>query len=497
VQTFIIELKERAPALSFLAKIAVMVTLMGCSIEPRVDEVSVEENGPFKTSISSLSDLSIEAFRNRQFGSEIIIESKIEVACAIPTTNRSIPEAVGTYQSYMASYKSDGLRVYTRINIPDGPEPEGGFPVIIFAHGWVGAEAAPSYTLGCDPASMYSEVTDAYARAGFMVFVPGYRGHATVDGVVGQGNDFIKVWDNGTYLSTILYAVDVMNLMAGIQSSGTIENDLLPQQVSFKTDALNLSGHSQGGDVALTVLAATGEGAANGLSIKKASIWSGGFADRLTLMRTYHPLEQAPESFMSGDGNWTGTAVGDSGAVNPNFIFAYPPAWIETVDTQAWSWQKDTWKFPTVKAVLDDSFAKTYQTLNDYVEDISGATYALTQDDTGKVIDQHDAVVALAMGAIGGFNDSHYLREPLSLHFSDRDHISLPAWNYDLCERVNTAGGACVPFEYPENDHGMRVSKHKWFSSENAVEGYATMVARDVRFFNGDDPATVSFLGGN
>lgn len=446
--------------------------------------------------IASLSDLSLERFRNRTYSSEIKLETKIDWACADSEKVAALPNSDQTYQSYMASYLSDGLRVYTRINIPDGPEPEGGFPVIIFAHGWVGAEAAPDYTLGCDPASMYSQITDSYARAGFIVFIPGYRGHATVNGVVGEGNDFIKVWDNGTYLSTIFYAVDVMNLMAGMKSSGSLQGDLLPNAVNYQSDKIHLSGHSQGGDVALTVLAATGEGAANDLSIEKASIWAGGFADRLTLMQTYHPIQKTTQSFMSGDGDWTGTARGKSGAVNPNFIFAYPPDWIETVQTDAWTWQKDEWNFPAVKAVLDDSFTKTYQTLTDQVSDISDIEFSLSEGTDGKLIVRHDPDITNAMRKIGGYNYARYLSEPLSLHFSDRDHTSLPAWNYDVCDRANAAGGQCAAFEYFENTHGMRVSKHDWFSSENAVEGYAYMVARDVAFFRGKDPQNILFPGG-
>lgn len=467
--------------------------LSACGTAEPVSALHVDEPAEIAAAIESLQELSIDTFRARKFHSEVKIETRLDIPCVNPDKVRSLPEAKGGYASYMASYMSDGLRVYTRINIPYGPAPESGFPVIIFAHGWVGVDAAPSYTLGCDPASMYSEITDAYARAGFLVFIPGYRGHATVNNVPGDGVDYIKAWDNGTYLSTIFYAVDVLNLLGGLKTSGILENPLTQQSVNYQTDAFNLAGHSQGGDVALTVLAATGEGAANGLAIENASIWSGTFADRLTQMRTYHPLQKTPEAFLSGDGDWTGSAVGVSGEVNPNFIFAYPPDWIETPHPKDWTWQKDTWSFPSVKAVLTDSLTKTYETLNASVGDIDNAAFRLSESEDGRVIIEHDRDVAKDMNRIGGYNFADYVKEPLILHFPDRDFYSLPAWNFDLCARVNAVEGDCHPFQYAGNTHGMRLSKHEWFSGVTHQDGYAAMAARDVTFFKGGDPQTITF----
>lgn len=467
--------------------------MSSCGVQDIGQKMSLPLVKTVSPNLKSLSDLSVETLRSRSYGADIKIETRLEGPCVDSENVKSLPDANGTYKSYMASYKSDGLRVYTRINVPDGTEPEGGFPVIIFAHGWVGAEAAPSYTLGCDPASMYSEITDAYARAGFLVFIPGYRGHATVNDIPGDGIEYMEAWDNGTYLSTIFYSVDVLNLMAGMKSSGVLSSIHLDADVNFRTDGVNLSGHSQGGDVALTVLAAVGEGADNGLQIDKAVIWSGAIADRLTQMRTYHPLQKTPEAFVSGDGTWTGSAIGAGGEVNPNFIFGYPYDWIETPHPDAWTWQKETWSFPSVKSVLEDSLTKTYEALNMSVDDISGAAFDLMEAENGEVIIRHDPDVAQAMRQIGGYDFDVYLSEDLVLHFPDRDLVSLPAWNYDLCTRVNNSGGDCIPFEYFENNHGMRVSQHDWFASEDAVDGYASMVARDIAFFGGQDPSVIKF----
>lgn len=469
-----------------LASIALLlVALTDCAPSPSTTNTEIS------TGIGSLSELTIDALRARSYGAEIIVEEELDIQCVDGDVVSSLPNAAGTYKSYMASYDSDGLRVYTRLNIPDGSVPAGGFPTIVFAHGWVGAEAAPTYTLGCDPKSMYSENTDAYARAGYAVIIPGYRGHATVNGVAGEGIEFLHAYDNGSYLSPTFYAVDVINLMAGIAEG--IESPFLDREITFDISDLKLTAHSQGGDVALTVLAATGEGAKNGLEFTQASIWSGTFPDRFTQARTYHAMNKTPEAFLAGDGEWNGTAIGKNGEINPNFVFGYPRDWIETPHPSEWTWQKDTWDVGSVKDAVITKFDQMYETLDTRVGDMGEVAYNVQESEDGSFAIIHDASVAEWMQKIGGFRFPEYLSEPLILHYPDRDFSSFPEWNTGLCRRILEAGGQCSTFEYVENTHGMRLGKHVWHTSESAVEGYAPMVARDVEFFKGGDPATIPF----
>lgn len=68
--------------------------------------------------------LSIEALRQGEYpGSEIIIEQTLN-----PGTN---------YQRFIASYKSEGLKIYGLLTVPDGVPPESGRPAIIFNHGYI------------------------------------------------------------------------------------------------------------------------------------------------------------------------------------------------------------------------------------------------------------------------------------------------------------------------------------------------------------------------
>ena len=99
-----------------------------------------------------------------------------------------------------------------------------------------------------------------------MVLTPGWRGHGTVNGIPAEGFGFMQAWDNGSYISPIFYAIDVLNLIEGIGTindidwaSWGIQNDWKPR---LDAGRIHINGHSQGGDVALTVLAVSGENSA-------------------------------------------------------------------------------------------------------------------------------------------------------------------------------------------------------------------------------------------
>ena len=102
-------------------------------------------------------------------------------------------------------------------------------------------------------------------------------------------------------------------------------------------ERIHLIGHSQGGDVALIAFACSGAGTRLRQPARAASIWSGTFPSRLTQLETYNPMERAAPAFLAGDSNWNGTAVGSDGSTNPDFVFGYPPDWIETPHPSQWT----------------------------------------------------------------------------------------------------------------------------------------------------------------
>ena len=195
------------------------------------------------------------------------------------------------------------------------------------------------------------------------------------------------------------------------------------------------------------------------------------------------------EAFMSGDGQWTGSATGSDGTVNPNFIFGFPSDWIGTVDPDSadWTWQAETWSTPTVAAALQSKYSEMYEAVNTFVSDINNASFEIVTDETGKTVVQHDPRLAQAMQGIGGWNYEKYLSEALHFHHSDQDYYSPSRWNALLSSRINAAGGHSVDYVYPRNNHSLLISQYDWFSDGEVIEGIGYMLERDLALFSSDD----------
>ena len=169
-------------------------------------------------------ELTIPYLREREYKSNLG-----ELILSHETTN---------YTAYLTNFDSDGLRVNGLLTKPKGEQPEGGFPAIIFVHGYI----PPSqYNTRED----YASYVDFLARNGFVVFKIDLRGHADSEGEAGGG-----------YYSSD-YIIDTLNAYAALQSSGFV-----------KKDAIGLWGHSMAGNVIMRSMAAKPE-------IAGVAIWSG------------------------------------------------------------------------------------------------------------------------------------------------------------------------------------------------------------------------------
>ncbi len=432
------------------------------------------------TSIGSLGELSTEHLRARSYDGAVTAATDIDC-----------PGRAAGAKSRMLSYTSDGLALYARLELPASAAPAGGYPVVLFLHGWVGADSAPDYPFSCNDGGYYAHIINAWADAGYVVLMPGYRGHGTVNGKPADGLDWMKAWDNGTYLSPVFYAIDALNLLAAAPGIDDLGIDAGTGAVSLDLAHVHVVGHSQGGDVGVIVLAATGEGAANGLSVASGALWSGTYVDRFTQLQTYPPMETALEAFLAGDGTWTGTATGADGKVNRNFVFGYPPNWIGTLDQSQWDWQKDQWSAPSVRAAVESKLTEMYATLNAQVSDAAQWSWSITEREDGGFAVVHDDRLVPLMKAIGAFDLPQYVLEPLNLHFSDRDFYSIPDGNIAFCENANAAGGSCQAFEYPGNTHELTKAAEGWFSPEGTTDGWPKMIARDQALIAGQDPRKV------
>ena len=111
--------------------------------------------------------LSVEFMRKQQYpGSDIVIEQTLA-----PGAN---------YNQYVASYQSDGLKIYALLTVPMGQKPKTGWSAIIFNHGYI----PPAQYRTTE---RYVAYVDAFARNGYIVFKSDYRGHGSSEGRAAGG----------------------------------------------------------------------------------------------------------------------------------------------------------------------------------------------------------------------------------------------------------------------------------------------------------------------
>ena len=169
-------------------------------------------------------ELTIPYLRNREYYSEF--KERVEYQ------NKQ------SYKSYLTSYVSDGLKINGLITIPKGDEPFGGWPAIVFVHGYI-----PPTLYRTN--EKYIEYVDYLAKNGFVVFKIDLRGHGQSDGEAG-----------GAYYSSD-YVIDVLNAYRALQNTDEIDKN-----------KVFLWGHSMAGNVLFRVAAVEG-------NIPKIVIWAG------------------------------------------------------------------------------------------------------------------------------------------------------------------------------------------------------------------------------
>ena len=150
------------------------------------------------------------------------------------------------YDRYIASYQSEGLKIRGLLTVPQGDAPEGGWPVIVFNHGYIPPNEYRT-------TERYVAYVDGFARSGYIVFRPDYRGHDQSEGQ-----------PVGAYFSTA-YTVDVLNAVASLQKFDGAD-----------PDRIGMWGHSMGGHITLQVMVTTDQ-------VKAGVIWAG-------LMGSYEDL---------------------------------------------------------------------------------------------------------------------------------------------------------------------------------------------------------------
>lgn len=177
------------------------------------------------TPTPDLFPISIDAMRSRDYpGSQIIIEQTLT-----PGSN---------YNRYIASYLSEGLKIYALLTIPKGVQPETGWPVIIFNHGFIPPKQYRT-------TERYINYVDRLAREGYIIFRSDYRGHDQSEGIARGAYGYPD------------YLIDVLN---GLQSIKSFPN--------ADPERIGMWGHSMGGYLTLRAMVIRSD-------IKAGVIWAG------------------------------------------------------------------------------------------------------------------------------------------------------------------------------------------------------------------------------
>ena len=169
--------------------------------------------------------LLISQMRAREYpGSEIVIEERLAAGV--------------NYSRYVASYLSDGLKIYGLLTIPNGAQPATGWPIILFNHGHITPEIYRT-------TERYVAYQDGFARSGYITFKSDYRGHGFSEGEPSSGH------------ASPDYTVDVLNAMTSLQR--------LPEA---DPERVGMWGHSMGGSIVLRSMVITD-------TVKVGVIWAG------------------------------------------------------------------------------------------------------------------------------------------------------------------------------------------------------------------------------
>lgn len=184
--------------------------------------------------LAPIHPLMIAVMREQAYpGSEIVIEQTLT-----PGVN---------YDRHVVSYLSEGLKIYALLTIPRGEKPATGWPIIVFNHGYI----PPAQYRTTE---RYVAYVDGFARNGYIVIRPDYRGHGDSEGEPANAYD------------TPAYTIDVLNAMASAQRLSEAD-----------PDRVGMWGHSMGGTITLRAMVVRDD-------IKAGVIWAGVVADYPELM---------------------------------------------------------------------------------------------------------------------------------------------------------------------------------------------------------------------
>lgn len=181
--------------------------------------------------------MSIEALRQGSYpGGEFTVEQVL--------ANGS------NYRRLVASYLSEGLKIFGLLTVPLSGMPEGGYPALIFVHGHI-------------PAGQYSTINSYptyqtyLAREGYVTFKPDLRGHGDSEG------------ERSSAHYSPDYVIDTLNAIAYLKDYPEVN----PDKIVFW-------GHSNGGEIGLRTALISDD-------LQAASFWAGVVGSYEHMYETY------------------------------------------------------------------------------------------------------------------------------------------------------------------------------------------------------------------
>lgn len=210
--------------------------LTGESIKEQVEKQAedIQEAEPPE----ELHPMSIQSLRNYEYaGGDFLIEKTL---------------ANGTnYKQFIASYKSEGLKIYGLLTVPLDEKPKNGFPAIVFIHGYIPPKQYST-------TGNYPTYQARLARNGFVTFKPDLRGHGNSEGEA-VGSHYSEK-----------YVIDTINSILYLKN----HTDVDPDRIGYW-------GHSNGGEIGLRVVLVSPD-------IKAASFWAGVVGSYTDMFETYN-----------------------------------------------------------------------------------------------------------------------------------------------------------------------------------------------------------------
>lgn len=147
----------------------------------------------------------------------------LEIDSQKPVIEQELSDGTN-YKRYIASYISDGNKIYGLLTLPKAEAPEGGFSAIVFNHGYIPPDQYVT-------TEKYTPYVDYLARNGFVVFKIDLRGHGDSEGK-----------SNGSYFSSD-YTIDAINAFKSLQKLEYINKD-----------KIGMWGHSMAGNLVLRAM---------------------------------------------------------------------------------------------------------------------------------------------------------------------------------------------------------------------------------------------------